>query len=81
MEVSPGPLSVVYEESVAHAGVLACPGAVLCWKACADGQGLALMRLDRSLGALSVRGASLTLSPPSWMAAVWPNSGQVLGSE
>ena len=49
--------------------------------ACADGRGLALMRLDRSLGALSVRGASLTLSPPSWMAAVWPNSGQVLGSE
>lgn len=43
---------------------------------CADGQGLALMRLERSEGALTVRGASLILSPPQWMAAVWPNSSQ-----
>ena len=44
--------------------------------ACEDGQGLALMRLDRSEGALSVRGAPLILSPPHWMASVWPNSSQ-----
>lgn len=33
-----------------------------------DGQGLALMRLDRSMGDLSVRGRPLVLSPPSWLA-------------
>jgi len=45
----------------------------------ADGAGLALMRLDRSTGALTVRGRPLVLSPPSWMAAVWPNSSQGFG--
>ena len=49
--------------------------------ACTEGRGLALMRLDRSEGALSVRGAPLILSPPQWMAATWPNSGQVHGTE
>ena len=49
--------------------------------ACADGAGLALMRLDRSEGALTVRGGPLALTPPPWMAPVWPNSGHVQGSE
>ena len=49
--------------------------------ACEEGRGLALMRLDRSEGALTVRGQRLALSPPPWMAPVWPNSGQVQGTE
>ena len=49
--------------------------------ACAEGQGLALMRLDRSDGALAVRGGPLVLAPPPWMAAVWPNSGHVQAPE
>ena len=49
--------------------------------ACEEGRGLALMRLDRSEGALTVRGQRLVLAPPPWMSQVWPNSGQVQATE
>ena len=49
--------------------------------ACADGIGLALVRLDRSAGGLSVGGEDIVMSPPTWMSAASPNSGHGPGSE